>query len=675
MASASAFTDKTPPSFNRSSDDYTKWKKKFDIWQTVTDVPKARQGGLVVLRLDDDTQDDVLELITTNELQNADGSGIDKLLVHLDGMFPKDESVTAYEYYEELEDFKRPENMSMSEYCREFKRKLAKVKATGTNLSEPVLAFRLLKSANLGTSETQLVKATIDKMTYENMVKQLTKVFSSGFTVSSEDKKIKEEKIDFEETDTMYGAMQRRNGGFSNRGRSRCRICESIYHYEENCPDKNRRSCKTYEEKEREIEPKYFYEDDCDFTYEVVRITSSDENVNQDPINTLTLSAETKNMAVLDSGAPKSVCGSAWLENYLSTISEMDKKEVIHEKSKSVYKFGCASRIKALKKVTFPAVIGVTKVRLKVDVVEGDLPLLLSRVFMKQAESELDFKDDTIVMFGQKFNLILTDSGHYALPLATNSVIDRDPSIKTTLQLCKEGSLIGEELDSVQGDGICKINYYLDVYYSYENIDDQCTDSTQVPTKVPNKPTVQSNSDSHVTIQSKQINKYRDANLCKLCKSFDKFANDYPTLHLKGYNPFPYPGYCDCSVTNDEQTLRVIPSSEICEDTEFCKGCNFEFDISNSESKPSHCETHLTGKGNEDKVYVDIMHDKSTHYSSNCSGQLSESVLKKRKERIRSLYNKLSGQLSASVLEQGKERSRSRYKKNCLVKWRKRSSV
>ena len=42
---ASAFSVNTPPSFNRSTDNYTKWRKKFDIWQGVTDVEKTKQGG------------------------------------------------------------------------------------------------------------------------------------------------------------------------------------------------------------------------------------------------------------------------------------------------------------------------------------------------------------------------------------------------------------------------------------------------------------------------------------------------------------------------------------------------------------------------------------------------------------------------------------------------------
>ena len=59
-----AFNDKTPPAFNRQSDDYSKWKKKFNIWKGITDLDKRKQGGNLILRLDDTTQEQVLELVT-----------------------------------------------------------------------------------------------------------------------------------------------------------------------------------------------------------------------------------------------------------------------------------------------------------------------------------------------------------------------------------------------------------------------------------------------------------------------------------------------------------------------------------------------------------------------------------------------------------------------------------
>ena len=55
-----AHSEKTPPGFYRSENDYEKWKKLFRIWQFVTDEPKSKQGGLLILKLDDTTQDEVL---------------------------------------------------------------------------------------------------------------------------------------------------------------------------------------------------------------------------------------------------------------------------------------------------------------------------------------------------------------------------------------------------------------------------------------------------------------------------------------------------------------------------------------------------------------------------------------------------------------------------------------
>ena len=67
---ASSFSDKTPPPFNRKIDNYAKWKKKFELWQSITEVTAVRQGGLLVLRMDDDTQDHIMETLTINEIKS-----------------------------------------------------------------------------------------------------------------------------------------------------------------------------------------------------------------------------------------------------------------------------------------------------------------------------------------------------------------------------------------------------------------------------------------------------------------------------------------------------------------------------------------------------------------------------------------------------------------------------
>ena len=213
---AAAFSEKSPPSFNRATDDYTKWKTKFNLWREITDVAVEKRTTLMVLRLDDDTQEAILDLMTTAQMKANDGA--DKLIEHLDKMCKKDESVAAYELYEKFESYYRPAELPIKEYCAEFQKHLAKVKSSGTQLSDPVLAYRLLKSANLSDNETQLVKATIGKMDYDSMVKQLQKVFNSGASQMTA-LKIKQEPSD-EVQDTFYGGNRwsrnqfRRNDGY-----------------------------------------------------------------------------------------------------------------------------------------------------------------------------------------------------------------------------------------------------------------------------------------------------------------------------------------------------------------------------------------------------------------------------------------------------------------------------
>ena len=226
-----SYSEKSPPGFNRSTDEYDKWKKKFDVWQLITEVPKARQGGLLILKLDDTTQDEVLEQIQMDEIAADDG--IKKVIDILDKLFKKDASITAFELYENFVTYTRPQNCSISEYCHEFHRRHQKVKAIGAVLPEPVLAYHLLKSSNISEQGMRLVKTTISKMTYDEMSAQLKKAFSSGLHSSSQIN-VKTEEEEFPENETLYGATAR-NFGRKDLPTSRGR-------YKHDSFDRNRKS-------------------------------------------------------------------------------------------------------------------------------------------------------------------------------------------------------------------------------------------------------------------------------------------------------------------------------------------------------------------------------------------------------------------------------------------------
>ena len=74
--------------------------------------------------------------------------------------------------------------MDINKYINAFERLYQKAKGFELALPDGVLAYRLLKSANLSSEHEQLAKATLPSLTYDNMKKQLKKIFNKVSTSS-----------------------------------------------------------------------------------------------------------------------------------------------------------------------------------------------------------------------------------------------------------------------------------------------------------------------------------------------------------------------------------------------------------------------------------------------------------------------------------------------------------
>ena len=70
--------------------------------------------------------------------------------------------------------------MSIQAFLNEFDKRMCKTKSYGTVQSDDVLAYCLLKSANLSNNHEELIKATIPKLKYDLMKDQLKKTFSDA---------------------------------------------------------------------------------------------------------------------------------------------------------------------------------------------------------------------------------------------------------------------------------------------------------------------------------------------------------------------------------------------------------------------------------------------------------------------------------------------------------------
>ena len=106
------------------------------------------------------------------------------MLLKLDRIFLQDENWRCFNAYLAFENCRRDDNTSIDEFLSEFDQKNFKLKECDVNLPEPVLACRLLKSANLSKVHFQLALSTTTAMTFEDMRKTLKRLFTDGGIVN-----------------------------------------------------------------------------------------------------------------------------------------------------------------------------------------------------------------------------------------------------------------------------------------------------------------------------------------------------------------------------------------------------------------------------------------------------------------------------------------------------------
>ena len=130
-----------------------------------------------MLSLEVEALDAVLEI---DESDISKENGVDFIIERLNRLFKKDSTVIKYQTLKAFMTFKRPSNMSIQPYLNEFDKRLFKTESYGTVISDDILAYRLLKSANLSSYHEELVKATIPDFQYDIMKDQLKKTFSDA---------------------------------------------------------------------------------------------------------------------------------------------------------------------------------------------------------------------------------------------------------------------------------------------------------------------------------------------------------------------------------------------------------------------------------------------------------------------------------------------------------------
>ena len=216
---------------------------------------------------------------------------------------------------------------------------------------------------------------------------------------------------------------------------TKCAICNSIYHWAKDCPD-------AYENQGYKVKNTYQVEDEskgnengtkskftmfCQNLNESITLFKTDEMSDEDELNTLL--SETFSAAILDTGAPETVCGKKWMEEYLCTLTDKEKSQVDQSRSQKCYRFGGKDPVNALNHMKIPITIANNEVTLGVDVVDIDIPLLLSKRSLQRIDAKIDLGKNILQVFDQDIKLLESKTGHYILPISNHTESGNDQDI------------------------------------------------------------------------------------------------------------------------------------------------------------------------------------------------------------------------------------------------------
>ena len=418
---------KTPPIFAGGEDNYPFWKREMGFWKEYTELKPEEIGFAILFRIEDSTAKEAIMNLKVEKIKCAEG--YDNIIKCLDDLYEKDKSRSMYEAYSHFENYRRPKGVGVNEFLNEFENRYQRTKAFDIEMSENLLAYRVLLCANISTYYQQMVRISLDKWDYKEMKNKLKSIFSDynmdGIERNSNVVEDICEASALDVQDTFY-TQNRGNSYYNNRGRVRsntryqnfrpnrnrgnnsfrsrgsnpigrdgristCSICGSRYHWADSCPDKNQ---------VLEINEVHLFDTDFEETSKLKNLVS-----------------DTLDSAVLDSAASKTAAGKIWVEDYISKLGQEERNNLNKRTSHSVYKFGDGETVSASYAITIPAQIGERKVKINLDVLNKDIPCLLSKASMKEIDTKLDFMNDEVTMLNQKIPLFTSRSGHYCIPL------------------------------------------------------------------------------------------------------------------------------------------------------------------------------------------------------------------------------------------------------------------
>jgi hypothetical protein len=130
------------------------------------------------------------------------------------------------------------------------------------------------------------------------------------------------------------------------------------------------------------------------------------------------------NKALLDTGAPSTVCGEEWFSVFVESLTPAERHEITEVANQKTFRFGDGKSVVSDVVKTIPIRLCGRDMLLKTHVIKNSIPLLLSGESMEKMKCIINLSRMKFIIGEDEQELIKTDSGHVAVAIGRGELLE-----------------------------------------------------------------------------------------------------------------------------------------------------------------------------------------------------------------------------------------------------------